>query len=207
MLPPQKPAAQSGKRKVAPARPPVTDLRSETVLQPASAGFRERLGMAWEMTWPLALLDLAVILLIHGVMDTQTETLDSVWAVIGFFGASPWVVRRALARSYGNIRVAVVAQEQDRARLTYQQSLKVMWLLAWRSTVLALAGLLVLSALLRAIGLQSHDLPVQGPLVNALGLAAVDAITSLIFFPFLIPGMVRKRYRDFHLELRSTARK
>src|SRR5215831_19730250 len=94
-----------GEAKLAPARPPV----SETVLQPASAGFRERLGMAWEMTWPLALLDLAVILLIHGVMDTQTETLDSVWAVIGFFGASPWVVRRALARSYGNIRVAVVA--------------------------------------------------------------------------------------------------
>jgi hypothetical protein len=163
--------------------------------------------MAWEMTWPLALLDLAVILLIHGVMDTQTETLDSVWAVIGFFVVSPWVVRRALARSYGSIRVAVIAQGQDRSRLTFQQSLKVMWLLAWRSTVLALAGLLVLSALLQAIGLQSRDLPVQGPLVNALGLAAVDAITSLIFFPFLIPGMVRKRYRDFHLELRSATRK
>jgi len=180
---------------------------TETVLQPASAGFRERLSMAWEMTWPLALLDLAVILLIHGVMDTQTETLDSVWAVIGFFVASPWVVRRALARRYGDVRVTVVAQGQDRVRLTYQQSLKVMWLLVWRSTVLALAGLLVLSALLYPLGLQSRDLPAQGAFVNALGLAAVDAITSVIFFPFLIPGMVRKRYRDFHLELRSTARK
>jgi hypothetical protein len=202
MPPPQKPAARRGL-----ARP--DGARSSPGEGPplAYAPLRERFLMTWEMTWPLALLDLAVILLIHGVMETQTETLDSVWAVIGFFVVSPWVVRRALARSYRSIRIAVVAHGQDRAKLTYQQSLKVMWLLAWRSTVLALAGLLVLSALLRVVGLQSRDLPAQGPLVNALGLAAVDAITSLIFFPFLIPGMIRKRYRDFHLELRSTSRK
>lgn len=163
--------------------------------------------MAWEMTWPLTALDLAVVLTIHGVLDPQTETLDSVWAVIGFFVVSPWVVRRALSQRYGSARIAVVSQGADRARLTYQQSLKVMWLLAWRSTVLALIALLVLSGLFRLVGIQARDLPAQGPLVNALGLSAVDALTSLIFFPFLIPGMVRKKYRDFHLELRSTSRK
>jgi hypothetical protein len=163
--------------------------------------------MAWEMTWPLAALDLAVVLTIHGVLDPQTETLDSVWAVIGFFVVSPWVVRRALSQRYGSVRIAVVSQGADRSRLTYQQSLKVMWLLAWRSTVLALVALLVLSALFRLAGIQAGDLPAQGPLVNALGLSAVDAVTSLLFFPFLIPGMVRKKYRDFHLELRSTSRK
>lgn len=174
--------------------------------------FRERWRMAWEMTWPLAVLDVAVVLVIHGVMDTQTETLDSVWAVIGFFVASPWVVRRALALTYDKMRIAVVPNRAlssggDRSRLTYQQSLKVMWLLAWRSTVLALVGIFVLSALLRLVGIKARDLPAQGPLANALGLSAVDVVTSLVFFPLLIPGMVRKKYRDFHLELRSTSRK
>jgi hypothetical protein len=169
--------------------------------------FRERWRMAWEMTWPLAALDLVVVLTIHGVLEAQTETLDSVWAVVGFFAVSPWAIRRALSRPYGKLRVVVASQGGDRPRLSYQQSLKVMWLLAWRSTVLALAALLVLSALLRLVGIQNRDLPAQGPLVNALGLSAVDAVTSLLFFPFLIPGMVRKKYRDFHLELRSRSRK
>jgi hypothetical protein len=174
--------------------------------------FRERWRMAWEMTWPLAVLDLAVVLVIHGVMDTQTETLDSIWAVIGFFVVSPWVVRRALAMTYDKMRIAVVpnralSSSSDRSRLTYQQSLKVMWLLAWRSTVLALVGIFVLSALLRLVGIKARDLPAQGPLVNALGLSSVDVVTSLVFFPLLIPGMVRKKYRDFHLKLRSTSRK
>jgi hypothetical protein len=169
--------------------------------------FRDRFRMAWEMTWPLAALDFAVILIIHGVLETQTETLDSVWAVVGFFAVSPWVIRRALARRYGNTRIVAVSNAEDIPRLTYQQSLKVMWLLAWRSTVLALAALLAISALLSVAGVHSRDLPAQGPLVNALGLSLIDALTSIVFFPFLIPGMVRKKYRDFHLELRSAKRK
>ena len=169
--------------------------------------FRERWRMAWELTWPLAALDIAIVLMIHGVLEARTETIDSVWAVVGFFVVSPWVVRRALSKKYGNVRIAVATQGGDRDRLNYQRSLKVMWLLAWRSTVLALVALLVVSGLLRLVGIQGRDLPAQGPLVNALGLSAVDAVTSLIFFPFLIPGVVRKRYRDFHLELRSTSRK
>lgn len=168
---------------------------------------RARFRMAWEMTWPLAAIDLGVILIVHGVLEAQDETLDSVWAVVGFFVVSPWVVRRALARAYENTRTVVVAKGEDSPRLTYQQSLKVMWLLAWRSTVLALVALLVFSALLKLVGIRTRDLPAQGPLVNALGLSFFDALTSLLFFPFLIPGMVRKKYRDFHLELRSTKRK
>jgi len=168
--------------------------------------FRERFRMAWELTWPLAVLDLAFILTIHGVLAVQTETLDSVWAVVGFFVVSPWVVRRALARTYDKTRIVVIANGEDRSRLTYQQSLKIMWLLAWRSTVLALAALLAFSALLKLAGVRTRDLPALGPLLNALGLSFVDALTSLLFFPVLIPGMVRKKFRDFNLELRSTMR-
>ena len=160
--------------------------------------------MTWELTWPLAALDLAVVTVIHGVLDAHGETLDSVWAVAGFFVVSPWVIRRALARAYGNRQaVAITRDGEEMPRLPYQQSLKVMWLLAWRSTVMALVALLLVSALLHWAGFAARDLPAQGPLVNALGLSLADALTSLIFFPFLIPGMLRKRFKDFHLEWRS----
>jgi len=177
------------------------DSAVESVGMPS---FRDRFRMTWGMTWPLAALDFAVVTVIHGMLDVQGETLDSIWALVGFFVVSPWVVRRALGRRYGNHQAAATTREgKERSRLTYQQSLKVMWLLVWRSTVMALAALLVVSGLLHFAGIAARDFPAQGPLVNALGLSAVDALTSLAFFPFLIPGMLRKRYRDFHLEWRS----
>jgi hypothetical protein len=176
------------------------DSAVESVGMPS---FRDRFRMTWEMTWPLAVLDFAVVTVIHGMLDVQGETLDSIWALVGFFVVSPWVVRRALRRRYGNHQAAATTREGKERRLTYQQSLKVLWLLVWRSTVMALAALLVVSGLLHFAGIAARDFPAQGPLVNAFGLSAVDALTSLVFFPFLIPGMLRKRYRDFHLEWRS----
>ena len=120
------------------------DSASESAGMPS---FRDRLRMTWELTWPLAALDLAVVTVIHGVLDAQGETLDSVWAVAGFFVVSPWVIRRALARAYANRQAVAISRDgEERARLSYQQSLKVMWLLAWRSTVMALAALLLVSS-------------------------------------------------------------
>ena len=165
--------------------------------------------MAWELTWPLSLIDLAVIVMIHGVLDVEGETLDSIWAVAAFFVVSPWVVRRAVARPYGALhgalRVTVAAGSQERARLTYQESLKVMWLLAWRALVLSLAALLVISGALRLAGVSAGNLSNPGPFLNALGLSAIDALSSIAFYPLLIPGMLRKRFRGFHLEVREAA--
>jgi hypothetical protein len=154
---------------------------------------RERYRMAWELTWPMALIDAAVVLLIHGFLESAGETWDSIWAVASFFTASPWVVRRALRLGYGRWRIA--------PPLSYQQSLKVMWLLAWRTLALSLAGLLAVSLLLKAFGLGSRNFTAQGPLANNFALSALDAISTMAFAPFLIPGMLRKRYRGFRLEL------
>ena len=93
--------------------------------------YRERLRMAWELTWPMALIDLTVVILLHGFFEVQGESADSIWAVAGFFGVSPWVVRRALNLKYGTWRIL--------PKLSYQQSLKVMWLLGWRTLALSLA--------------------------------------------------------------------
>ncbi len=154
--------------------------------------FRERLHMAWELTWPMALIDVLFVLTFHALLDFQGETADSIWAFVSFFTVSPWVVRRALRMKYGRWHVE--------PRLTYQQSLKVMWLLMWRSLVLSLAALLVVSLFLRVIGVDSQTIGEQGPLANNLGLSLADALSSLVFFPILIPSMLRKKYRGFHLQ-------
>jgi hypothetical protein len=160
---------------------------------------RDRFRLAWELTWPLAVMDLVVVVTIHGLLDVTGETLDSLWAVVAFFVASPWVIRRAFRRG----RIEAIRGGQQTGPLSYQESLKVMWLLAWRSTVLMLLAVLVLSGVLRLSGLTAGDLAPQGPLGNALGLSGVDAIVSLAFTPFLIPGMLRKKYRGFRLVLRE----
>lgn len=155
--------------------------------------FRARLRMAWELTWPMALIDFAVVVLIHGALDVQGETADSLWAFVSFFTVAPWVVRRALVMDYEGRRI--------QPALTYQQSLKIMWLLLWRSLVFSLAALLFVSLILRISGVNTLAIADQGPLGNNLALSALDALSSLVFSPFLIPGMLRKRYRGFRLEL------
>lgn len=165
-----------------------------------SLSYRSRFRLAWELTWPLTALDLAVVFLIHGLFEPANETPDSVWALIAFFGVSPWVIRRAFAQTYRGLRIAVT-RPQGPSPLSYQESLKVMWLLAWRSMVLGLAALLLLSLLLRIFGITARDISVQSPLANALGLSLIDAVTSLAFTPLLTPSMLRKRYKGFLLEL------
>ncbi len=154
--------------------------------------YRERLRMAWELTWPMALIDLTVVVFLHGFLEVQGESADSIWAVAAFFAVSPWVVRRGLNLKYGRWRV--------RPRLSYQQSLKVMWLLGWRTLALSLAALVPISLALRALHLDAN-LTGENPLVNNVGLSVADGLSSLVFYPFLVTAMLRKRYRGFRLEL------
>jgi hypothetical protein len=154
---------------------------------------RDRFRLAWELTWPLALIDVAFVLIVHGVLDVTGESADSIWAFLSFLTVSPWVVRRALRLQYGKLRITPA--------LTYQQSLKVMWLLAWRTLVLSLVALLIISLVLKGLGVSFQNINQQSPLVDNLGLSAADALASIVFTPLLIPGMVRKQYRGFRLEL------
>jgi hypothetical protein len=165
--------------------------------------FRKRFRLAWELTWPFALIDLSVVLLLHGVLAVSGETGDAIWAVASFFLVSPWVIRRALRREYGGSRIVVLRGGAVSFGLGYQESLKVMWLLAWRSLVLALAALLAISLALRVTGLNSYRFSTQDPVTNSLGLSLVEDGADLVLFPFLIPGMLRKRYRGFRLELQA----
>lgn len=159
--------------------------------------------MAWELTWPFALIDLAVVLLLHGVLDVTTETGDAAWGALSFFVVSPWVIRRALRREYAGSTVVVLRGEASSTALSYQESLKVMWLLAWRWLVLSLVALLLVSLVLRVLGLNSHSFSTPDPLTSNLGMSIAGDVSNLFFFPLLIPGMISKRYRGFHLEVRA----
>jgi hypothetical protein len=162
--------------------------------------YAHRLRLAWELTWPLAVIDAAAAVVIHAVLRVEGPALDSLWAVAVFFGVSPWVIRRAFRRAYGGSVIGVErAAPSPGGPLRYQESLKVMWLLAWRTLVLALGAILAFSFLLRLAGVSALSFSVESPVVNALGLNAVDSLATLLFAPLLIPSMLRKRYRGFRL--------
>jgi hypothetical protein len=167
---------------------------------------RDRFRLAWELTWPLALLDLGAVVLIHGAFDAKSETLDLVWELITFVAVAPWVVRRAMERRYADWRIVVVVRKTESYRLNYQQSFKVMWLLAWRTIPLELLALLGTSALFRATGASlPHTDLLEDPLVNQFGLILLDVVSGMVLYPLLFPGMLKKRYKGFHLEVRSTS--
>jgi hypothetical protein len=137
------------------------------------------------------------------VIVAQGETLDSIWALVAFFAVAPWVVKRALARRYGAWSIAVLRDGDDRPRLKYQESLKVMWLLTWRTLPLVLVAALAISAIIRVLKIPTTTMETLDPLENALGLSVVDSLASLVLTPLLIPGMLRKKYRGFRLELKE----
>ena len=91
--------------------------------------FAERFRIAWQIVWPFTLIDLAMVVFIHGVLDAQSSLPDIIWGVASFFIVAPWVVRRALKRK----RIVAVTNQVVRPELNYQQSFKAMWLLSWRT--------------------------------------------------------------------------
>ena len=161
--------------------------------------------MAWEFTWPLLLMDLVFVLVVHGLVEPAGETWDSIWAVVSFVTVGPWVIGRAFRREYAGYRVMAERTEENGNRYLsppgYQENLKVMWLLAWRSLILFLIAGALLSLLMKLMGASSSDFSTTSPLLNNLGLDALDTVSNMVFFPVLIPGMLKKHYRGFELVL------
>jgi hypothetical protein len=171
--------------------------------------FRERLLFAWQIIWPLAALDFGWAVLLYLVIAKNESNLDSVYRLASFFLLAPWVVRRAFAFPYSGFRLEVL-REGAPSRLDYQDSLKVMWLLSWRTAILTLAALVPLSLLLSAITdkplAESARSLASTPFTNALALTVADLGSSFLLLPLVIPGMLRKQYRGFTLAARRGKR-
>jgi len=167
--------------------------------------YRDRLRMTWEIVWPLLALDLAWGMLFYVLLGRTESTVDTAYHLVTFFVIGPLLVRRMLRLRYSSFRVQTLRGGRD-VEAGYQEAWKAFWLLSWRSTVLMLVSLVPLSFILGKITdrpLSEYARGASGnPFVNALGLMAVDAVTTVVFVPFLIPAMIRKRYRGFRFEIR-----
>ena len=173
---------------------------------------RERVALTWSMTWPLLAIDVLWTILLHAAVEGDTNTAESIFQAVSFFVLGPMIVRRAIRRGTTEHSIAVLKPNPQpsgpyESSLTIGDALSLFWLLAWRSLILMLLALVPLSLILKSIvpaGLNAwvHALA-AAPVSNALGLTAVDGITNMLFVPFLIPSMFRKRYRGFTLALRA----
>ncbi len=167
--------------------------------------FRERVALTWSITWPLLLIDILWTLLLHAFSDGNTSTAETAFQVASLFVVGPMVLRRAIRRGTPEHTIAVVKSGQD-ASMSIGDALSVFWLLAWRSLILALLALVPLSLLLKFVVTPALNEWVRGlaasPVTNALGLTAVDGIMNMALVPFVIPSMLRKRYRHFTFSLR-----
>jgi len=168
--------------------------------------FRERVALTWSMTWPLLALDVLWTIVLHAAIEGDTRSAESAFAVVAFLVLGPIITRRAVQRGTREHAIAVLKSGQE-ARMSIADGLSVYWLLGWRSLVLMLLALLPLSLLLKLVvpvGVNDWVRALaSSPTYNALGLTAVDGVTNMAFVPFLIPSMLRKKYSNFTLELRT----
>jgi hypothetical protein len=171
-----------------------------------SIGFRERIALTWGITWPLLVIDVLWTLLLHAFVEGDTSTAETGFQIASLFLVGPMVLRRAFRLGTREHTIAVMKYRQE-APMSIGDALSVFWLLAWRSLILALLALAPLSLLLKFVVTAGMNEWVRGlaasPITNALGLTAVDGIMNMAFVPFLIPAMLRKRYRQFALVLRA----
>ncbi len=169
--------------------------------------FRERWALTWSMTWPLLLVDALAGLLVHGALKGEASAAETIFQVLSFFVLGPLILRRALRQgTQQHFVVAAAGNPGADVDLGIGDAFSIFWLLGWRSLILALLALVPLSLLLKSIVPAGFNAWVRevaaSPAANALGLTIVDGIMNMAFVPFLIPGMLRKRYKRFSLELR-----
>jgi hypothetical protein len=175
------------------------------VVSDGKLSYVDRLRVAWEIIWPSTLIETAWAVLFYGLLEADYQTLEAVHLVLSFFLILPFIVRRMIRKPYPGFRLQVLRNEQD-ANIGYQESLKVMWLLSWRTLALMLLSLLPVSFVLsKLLDRQIKDLfafASGSPFANAMGLTIFDAIGNAVFLPLVIPGMLKKRYKGFRIEAR-----
>jgi hypothetical protein len=77
-----------------------------------------------------------------------------------------------------------------------------MWLLSWRTSILTLGSLFAISLFLRYLNVQLATLvpsSQEAPFLNAAGLSVVENSLALFLMPFVVPGMLGKRYQGFRV--------
>ena len=174
-------------------------------MSPNHLTYMERLRLTWSLTWPLLVVDVmwAVALFAAGESDNMNLEIGS--ELFAFFVLSPLVVRWVVSQPQPGYRFKFT-HPRDPNKPTYQESFKMMWLLNWRLLALMLASLGPLSLVLKELPQLTVVLKpiIASPLFNKIGLTGIDLIASVVLMPFLIPGMIRKRYQGFRVQIQRT---
>lgn len=161
----------------------------------------ERYSLSWQLTWPLTLLDIATAFVIHVILDIHKPGAELVSEIPNLLLVAPWIVRLMMRRPYPGFRLKTLVDGRE-AAMGYTESFKVMWLLSWRTEILMLVLLLIVSFFLRFVNVQLSSLvpsTEESPFISALGLSLVMNAAALILMPFVMPGMFSKKYQGFRI--------
>ncbi|HUQ91168.1 MAG TPA: hypothetical protein VM120_05760 [Bryobacteraceae bacterium] len=161
----------------------------------------ERLGLAWQLAWPAVVLDFIWSFVVHVILDVKSTGVDALYLVPYLLVIAPWLVRRMFRRTYPNFRLKTMIHGAP-APMGYTESFKVMWLLSWRTSVLMLVLLLLVSMALGLVHVQLATLvpsTEEAPFFNTVGLSVFENGAALLLMPLVIPGMFAKRYQGFRV--------
>ena len=161
----------------------------------------ERFSLSWQLTWPLALIDIGIAFVIHVILDIHKPGAELVSEIPNLLLIAPWIVRRTMRRSHPGFRLKTLIGGVP-AQMGYTESFKVMWLLSWRTEILMILLLLVVSFFLRFVNVQLASLvpsTEESPFISSLGLTLVLNSAALVLLPFVMPGMFSKRYQGFRI--------
>lgn len=163
--------------------------------------YRERMGLAWQLVWPAIALDVVWCVVVYSIYETIPPKAELLFAILYLLGVAPWLVRRMMRRKYPRFRLLTLVDGKE-TTMGYTESFKVMWLLSWRSSVLMLLALFVVSLFGRFLSVQLSTLvpsAEQAPLFNAIGLSVVENGSALFLLPLVMPGMFHKQYQGFRV--------
>ncbi len=161
--------------------------------------YRERLRLAWELAWPLFLLDLAVIGVAYLIVGPKITDLYVAYALLALVIVNPFLVRRMAGLRYPGFRLAVLSDGAE-AEMGYTESFKVAWLLGWRTEIFSYLLLFIVSPLAQLLPFQLSSLvpsTSDAPLLNIVGLSLFSVMAGLTLSPFIMPGMFSKQYQGF----------
>ncbi len=162
--------------------------------------YRERLGLSWRLVWPIFLLEILWDFLALVILEIRSPGIEYLPGIPTLFLISPYLVRRMMAAKHPGFRLNTLRYGVP-AAMNYTESFKAMWLLMWRTQIVAMLLLLPLISLFgQLLNVQLSTLvPKDAPFFNAVGQSVVLNAAELFLMPLVMPGMFHKRYKGFRL--------
>lgn len=163
--------------------------------------YPERLRLAWQLAWPVFLLDLLVIGVAYAIVGPKLTDLYVAYALLAMLIVYPFVVRRMVKLRYPGFRLKMTRDGAE-AEMGYTESFKVAWLLGWRTEILSYLVLFIVSPLAQLLPFQLSSLvpsTQEAPLFNIIGLSLFSVLAGLVLSPLVMPGMFSKQYQGFRL--------